>query len=56
MKRSGRFSDLDLWVQHKGKEVYTATRTPSNAPQKDAKDRFRSFRDRLIPAIEEQSP
>jgi len=52
----GRFSDLDLWVQHKGKEVYTATRIPFNAPQQDAKDRFRSFRDRSIPAVEEQSP
>jgi hypothetical protein len=52
----GRFSDLDLWVQHKGKEVYTATRIPFGARHQDGTDRFRSFLDRPIPAVEEQSP
>jgi hypothetical protein len=52
----GRFSDLDLWVQHKGKEVYTAARIPFNSPEQDPKGRYRSFRDREIPAVEEPAP
>ena len=51
-----RFSDLDLWVEHKGKEIYTATRIPFNSPRQDPMDRHRSFRARVIPAIEEGTP
>ena len=41
-----RFSDLRLWVRHKGREVFTAPPIPWDAPEQDPKQRYRTFRDR----------
>jgi hypothetical protein len=49
-----RFTDLDLWVRHKGKEVYYAPLVPYNLPQQDPKHRYRVFTDRDIPAVEDK--
>jgi hypothetical protein len=51
-----RFSDLTLSVRHKGKEIYKAAPIPWDAPEQDPKQRYRTFRDRGIPPIEEESP
>lgn len=52
----GRFTDLNLWVRLKGKEVYTAPYIPHDMPQQDPKHRYRVFRDRYIPPVEDQVP
>jgi hypothetical protein len=52
----GRFTDLHLWVRLKGKEVFSGPLIPYDTPQQDPKDRYRSFRDRSIPAVEEHTP
>ncbi len=49
-----RFTDLDLWVRHKGKEVYTAPLVPYGLRQQDPKNRYRVFSDRFIPAVDEK--
>ena len=51
-----RFSDLKLSVRHKGREIYKADPIPWDAPEQDPKQRYRTFRDRGIPPIEEKSP
>ena len=51
----GRFSDMKLWVRYKGQEVYTAPLIHWNDPIQDPKQRYRSFRDRVIPPVEEES-
>jgi hypothetical protein len=47
-----RFTDLHLWVRHKGKEVYSAPLIPHGLAQQDPKNRYRVFEDRIIPAVE----
>jgi hypothetical protein len=49
-----RFTDLNLSVRHKGKEVYTAPLVPHGLPQQDPKNRYRIINDRSIPAVEER--
>ena len=51
-----RFSDLRLWVRLRGKEIFTAPPIPWDAPEQDPKQRYRTFRDRGIPPIEEEAP
>jgi hypothetical protein len=51
-----RFSDLRLWVRLHGQEVYTAQPIPWDAPEQDPQHRYRAFRDRGIPPIEEEAP
>jgi hypothetical protein len=51
-----RFSDLRLSVRHKGKEIFTGEPIPYDAPEQDPKQRYRTFRDRGIPAIEGEAP
>jgi hypothetical protein len=51
-----RFSLLKLWVWHKGHEVFTAQVIPYNLPHQDSHDRYRCFRHRELPDIEEPSP
>ncbi len=51
-----RFSDLQLWVRLHGQEVFTASPIPWDAPEQDPKQRYRTFRDRGIPPIEEEAP
>jgi hypothetical protein len=45
-----RFTDLNLWVSHQGKNVFTATVIPLNGIDQDGNDRYRVFKDRVIPA------
>ena len=49
-----RFTDLNLWVSHQGKIIFTATSIPLNGIDHDRKDRYRVFKDRVIPASEVQ--
>jgi len=51
-----RFSDLRLSVRHKDKEIFTAEPIPWDAPEQDPKQRYRTFRDRGITPIEEETP
>jgi hypothetical protein len=51
-----RFSDLKLWVRYQGKDVFAAESIPWNSPQQDPQDRYRCFRDRQIPPVEEEAP
>ncbi len=37
---------LELWVRHKGKEVFTCDLIPYNLPEQDPKHRYRGFQDR----------
>ena len=50
-----RFTDTELWVRHKGKEIFTAPLLPYNQPEQDPKHRYRVFHDRDIPAVEERA-
>ncbi|MDB5350349.1 MAG: hypothetical protein JWN86_1596 [Planctomycetota bacterium] len=47
-----RFTDMNLTVKHEGKVVMNVPMIPYDAPTQDAGGRYRSFRDRSIPAIE----
>jgi hypothetical protein len=47
-----RFTDLNLWIRHKGKEIYFASLVPYGLAQQDPKNRYRVFSDRQIPAVE----
>ncbi len=53
---AARFSDMDLWLTHKGKEVWSAIRDEQNTFYNDAKHRFRFYQDRIIPEIGEGRP
>jgi hypothetical protein len=48
---AARFSDMNLWLQHKGKEVWKSIRDEQNTFYHDAKHRFRFYQDRIIPEI-----
>jgi hypothetical protein len=50
-----RFTDMKLWVRHKGKEILSLPLLPYDLPQQDPKHRYRSFRDRSIPPVEEDA-
>jgi hypothetical protein len=50
-----RFTDLQLGVQHKGKVVFSAPLILYNLPYQDPKHRYRAFRDRDIPPVEEKA-
>jgi hypothetical protein len=50
-----RYTDLQLSVQHKGKEVINFPLIPYNSPDPDLKDRYRGFQDRNIPAVEDKA-
>jgi hypothetical protein len=47
-----RFTDQQLWVRHKGKEVFSALMILYNEPLQDPKDRYRAFTDRSITPVE----
>jgi hypothetical protein len=49
-----RFTDLNLGVRHKGTTVFTAQIIPFGGMDEDGKYRYHVFRDRLIPALQEQ--
>jgi hypothetical protein len=44
-----RFSDMNLWLTHKAKEVWSSIRSETNTFNHDAKHRFRFYQDRVIP-------
>jgi hypothetical protein len=48
-----RLTDMGLVVRHRGNEAFTAPVIPYGSPVQDAKQRFRAYYDRDIPAIEE---
>jgi hypothetical protein len=53
---SARFTDQQLWVRHKDKEVFSAPLILYDVPYQDLKHRYRAFRDRDIPPVEEKAP
>jgi hypothetical protein len=48
-----RFTDLNLWVRHKGKIVFTAPAIEHGLDRQDPKHRYRLIHDRSIPPVEE---
>jgi len=50
----GRFTDLNLWVRHKGDEVFSAPYLPHGLARQDPKHRYRVFHDRDLPPVEDQ--
>jgi hypothetical protein len=48
---AARFSDMNLWLNHKGQEVWSSIRSDENTFYHDAKHRFRFYQDRFIPEI-----
>jgi hypothetical protein len=50
---AARFSDMNLWLTHKGQDVWSAIRSDENTFYNDAKHRFRFYQDRFIPEIGE---
>ena len=51
---AARFTDLDLWVSHKEKVVFTATYISLGGIDQDGKYRYHVFKDRVIPAMGKQ--
>jgi hypothetical protein len=48
---AARFSDMNLWLKHKGNEVWSSIRSDENTFNHDAKLRFRFYQDRIIPEV-----
>lgn len=48
---AARFSDMNLWLNHKGREVWTSIRSEENTFYHDARHRFRFYQDRIIPEV-----
>jgi hypothetical protein len=48
---AARFSDMNLWLTHKGQVVWSSIRSEENTFNHDAKHRFRFYRDRIIPEL-----
>jgi hypothetical protein len=48
-----RFTDLNLWVRHKGNEVFAAPLIAPNLPRQDPKHRYRLIRDRILPSVDD---
>jgi hypothetical protein len=51
-----RFTDLELWGRHKGKQVFHEPSIQYGAAVQDPEDRYRVFTDKRIPAVEETAP
>ncbi len=51
-----RFTDTELRVKHKDKEVFTAPLIPTSAIEQDPKHRYRVWYDRTIAAFDEGAP
>jgi hypothetical protein len=51
-----RFTDQQLWVRHKGKEVFSAPMILYDRRLQDPQDRYRAFTDRDIPPVEGAAP
>jgi hypothetical protein len=48
---AARFSDMNLWLNHKDQEVWSSIRSEVNTFNYDAKHRFRFYQDRIIPEL-----
>jgi hypothetical protein len=48
---AARFSDMDLWLVHKGKDVWSSIRSEENTFNYDAQHRFRFYVDRFVPEV-----
>jgi hypothetical protein len=51
-----RFSFHSLAVRHKGEEIWTAPLVSFRESRKDPQDRYACFKNRVIPALEEEAP
>jgi hypothetical protein len=49
---AARFSDMSLWLTHKGREVWTSIRGGENTFNHDAKHRFRFYQDRFVAELD----
>jgi hypothetical protein len=48
---AARFSDMNLWLNRRGQEVWSSIRSDENTFNHDAKHRFRFYQDRFVPEI-----
>lgn len=48
-----RFTDMNLAVKHRGRQVFSVPLFHYDAPRQDPMDRYRSFRDRGLPPVGE---
>ena len=46
-----RFSDMNLWLRHKDREVWSMIRGPENTFNSGAGGRFRFYQDRIVPEV-----
>lgn len=53
---AARFSDMNLWLNHKDREVWTSIRGGENTFHHDAGHRFRFYQDRIIPEVVSKGP
>jgi hypothetical protein len=53
---AARFSDMNLWLSHKNRQVWTSIRSDENTFYHDAKHRFRFYQDRFIPELGADGP
>jgi hypothetical protein len=53
---AGRFTDMALWVRHKGTVVYTAERIRFGTPEPDGNHRYDAFQDRRLPEFDGGRP
>jgi hypothetical protein len=53
---AARFSDMNLWLSHKNREVWSSIRSDENTFYHDAKHRFRFYQDRFIPELRDDGP
>ncbi|MDR3636286.1 MAG: hypothetical protein P4L84_20960 [Isosphaeraceae bacterium] len=53
---AARFSDMSLWLTHKGREVWTSIRGGENTFNHDPMHRFRFYQDRSIPELDGLAP
>jgi hypothetical protein len=51
-----RFSDMNLWLEHKDQEVWSSIRGGENTFDHDARHRFRFYQDLIVPEIEPDAP
>jgi hypothetical protein len=53
---AARFSDMSLWLSHKGHELWSAIRSEENTFNHDGKHRYRFYRDRIILELRDGNP
>ena len=53
---AARFSDMNLWLEHKNQKVWSSIRSEENRFEHDARHRYRFYEDRSIPEINVSDP